>query len=94
MIPVKLLALCLAHGGGTGASGCWWCYPYCCHSHNPSYYYLWQSQAAPWGPRELQESQVPELHRLFPQLHHNSVSVPRESIQELLHHGCLSPVSC
>ena len=55
---------------------------------------VWQSQAAPWGPRELQDSQVPELHRLFPQLHHNGVSVPRESIQELLHRGCLSPVSC
>ncbi|XP_026256958.1 suppressor of fused homolog isoform X4 [Marmota monax] len=53
-----------------------------------------QSQAAPWGPRELQVLQAPDLHRLFPQLHHNGESVPRESSQELLHHSCLSPVSC
>uniref|UniRef100_A0A2I3SXG9 Suppressor of fused homolog n=2 Tax=Pan TaxID=9596 RepID=A0A2I3SXG9_PANTR len=62
-------------------------------AHGP---WLQVRRAAPWQalPLEPQECQAPELHRLFPQLHHKGKSVTRESSQELPHLSCLSPVSC
>lgn len=57
MVPLKPLAQRPAHGGGIAVLEVGSPLPL---ASSPSRYYLWQSQAAPWGPSELPAPQAPD----------------------------------